>query len=183
LTHFSYGRSRFDPLADLRTRFASVHWFALSNLVIAGSLLIVTAIWLVERERLRAVDGELTFVQEQLEVATAADNRVVRIAAAVSRLRETEDMIAGWQRETLDAANAIAALGNGLPPLTWLTAVQANANGTLSISGRSSHLESVGQTLRNLQRLDRASHTQLISIASDRRRRTVSFVLSWQRGP
>jgi len=84
------------------------------------------------------------------------------------------------QRASIADANAIARIGNRLPPQTWLTSLRAERTGTWSIGGRSTQIEQIGATLATIGRLAPAAAPRLVSLeANGERGRLLDFRIAW----
>ena len=82
----------------------------------------------------------------------------------------------------LETTNAIARIGNDLPPQTWLTAIGATPAGDWTIGGRSTRVSEIGTMLRRVQALDAGAAATLVSIAATGRSgRILDFVIGWNR--
>jgi Tfp pilus assembly protein PilN len=154
--------------------------FALGT--IGATLLLITIAWSVETLRLARLDGELAALAVAQAAARAVEHDAARLQADLQHLRALEAGLATARREAIDTTNVVAVVGNRLPERTWLTSVQATADGTWSIAGRTTHVAAVGSTLRTIGELDgtAAAHLQSIS-ASGRTRRIVDFAIAWER--
>lgn len=148
----------------------------------ALAALIVFAAWSLETQRLAAVDGDLSRLRQQVQAAAHEDARAERTIAEIARLRATAERVAAARRDVLVTTNAIARLGNELPPQTWLTGVGATPAGDWTIGGRSTRIDEIGTMLRRVQALDAGAAATLVSIAATGRRgRILDFVIGWNR--
>jgi Tfp pilus assembly protein PilN len=154
-------------------------------LALAGSaLLVVTAAWSFEAQRLHLLEDQVSGMELRVRAAAASEKRAERLAGDVVRLRTMRDRIAAARREVVVATNTIAEIGNELPPGTWLTTIGATPAGTWTIGGRSTHVDEIGALLRRVQGLDPAAPVRLVSIAAGGRAgRILDFVIGWDRRP
>lgn len=151
---------------------------------IAASLTFVTAGWSFELGRLAKLDDELRVVRLQAREAGTVERRSQRAQTRLQQLRALGDGVMLARREALVASNAVARIGNALPPNTWLTNLQAASAGTWTIAGRTTRVAEVGATLRALQRLDGNAVARLVSVsATGRSGRVLDFVIAWDRAP
>jgi hypothetical protein len=182
VTRFNYHQSARErvlaaaPLAALAERLRLPAAFA------GAAVLIVLATWSLETRRLAVLDGDLRRLQQQVRAAAFDDARAARLVAEVVRLRATATRVAGARRDVLVTTNAIARIGNELPPQTWLTDVGATPAGDWTIGGRSTRVAEIGTMLRRVQALDAGASATLVSIAATGRSgRILDFVIGWNR--
>lgn len=148
----------------------------------AAAALIVLATWSFETQRLALLDGDLNRLRQQVGAAARDDARAQRANAEVARLRATAERVAAARRDVLLTTNAVAQIGNQLPPQTWLTGVGATPAGDWTIGGRSTRVDEIGTMLRRVQALDAGASATLVSIAATGRSgRILDFVIGWNR--
>jgi Tfp pilus assembly protein PilN len=154
--------------------------FALGTM--GATLLLITVAWSVETLRLARLDGELAALAVAQAAARSVERDVARLQGDLQHLRALEAGVAMARREAIDTTNVVALVGNRLPERTWLTSIQATADGAWSIAGRTTHVAAVGSTLRSIGELNgtAAPHLQSIS-ASGRTHRIVDFAIAWER--
>jgi hypothetical protein len=152
--------------------------------VVAAAVLFVAGTLLVEAHRIATLDDELRALAVQTRDVTPDGRRSQGLLTALARMRAVRDRIRTARREALSDTNAIAVIGNELPPQTWLTGVEVAFGGAWSIAGRSTRVSEIAGTLRSIQRLDRNGAARLVSIsAGGRMGRTLDFVIVWDRLP
>jgi len=179
LTRFDYLRARFQrgvaPRGGIRL---SAPARAAAG-VVGASLLLVTAAWTFEAQRLRGLDDDLAALRIQVRTSAGAAQQAIAEQAAVDRLRSLDMRVALARREAIATTNAVARIGNGLPSQTWLTSVQAVPGGGWSIAGRSTRIAEIGSMLQSIARLDGRTAAHLVSASAGGRNRTLDFAIEW----
>jgi hypothetical protein len=179
VTSFNYAPGRFRT----RSTYGNAR-IRLAVAAIGASLVFVTAAWSFETQRLTRLDDELGVMQSRAREARAAEDRLRRAQMTLDRLRLIDAELTAARQAAIATTNAVARIGNGLPPQTWLTDVRAAATGTWTIAGRTSRVAEVGSTLRSIQRLDRSTVARLVSIeAAGRSGRVLDFAIDWDPVP
>jgi len=177
---FDYRQSAFERLIGRPPRIASDGRLRASAVALAFALLALAAVAAAEHGRLVAVDAELAAMHERAIAAAQSDARDERVRRAVLAARDVRDAVLAAQRASIADANAIARIGNRLPPQTWLTSLSAEGTGTWSIGGRSTQIEQIGATLATIGRLEPAASPRLVSLeASGERGRLLDFHIAW----
>jgi hypothetical protein len=178
----NYHQSAFDRIAEAaRTSVLSARLRS-PLAMIGAALLIVATAWSIDTHRLAALDGELTDLHARTLAAEAGATRANRLANAVARLRAIDERISVARRDAITATNAVARIGNDLPPQTWLTNLASTPSGEWTIGGRSTRVDEIGTMLRRVQNIDRNATARLVSIAATGRSgRILDFVIGWDR--
>jgi Tfp pilus assembly protein PilN len=180
VTRFDYRQSAFERLLGRPPRIALDGRLRASLLTLAVALVAVAVVATAERSRLARLDAELAAMHDRLIAAEQSDARDERVRRDVLAARGVRDAVLDARRASIADANAIARLGNRLPPQTWLTSLSAARTGTWSIGGRSTQLEQVGATLATIGRLDPAASPRLVSLeANGERGRLLDFRIAW----
>jgi hypothetical protein len=183
------GVIRFNYHPSARERFLSAAPLAavterlrLPAALVLAAVFIVLATWSFETRRVALLDDDLHRLQQQERAAAVDDARAERLIAEVARLRAAAERVAAARHDVLAATNAIARIGNELPPQTWLTAVGATPAGDWTIGGRSTRVDEIGTMLRRVQALDAGASATLVSVAATGRSgRILDFVIGWKQ--
>lgn len=182
MTRFNYQQSARQRLLAAAPLAAMAERLRLPAALAGAALFLVFATWTFETHRVALLDADLNRLQLQVRAAAFADARAARLIAEVTRLRATGARVAAARRDVLVATNAIAQIGNELPPQTWLTAVGATPAGDWTIGGRSTRVDEIGTMLRRVQAIDAGASATLVSIAATGRSgRILDFVIGWNR--
>jgi Tfp pilus assembly protein PilN len=183
MTRFDYNAAASGP----RFGAPGARWrqpLRLPMAVVATAVLFVAGTLSVEGHRIATLDDELTALAVQTRDVAPDGRRSQGLLAALTQMHAVRDRIEAAHREALSDTNAIAVIGNNLPPQTWLTGVQVAFGGAWSIAGRSTRVAEIARTLRLIQRLDTSGTARLVSIsAGGRMGRTLDFVIAWNRLP
>jgi hypothetical protein len=181
---FNYRQSALERLLGDAPAFHLTDRFRIPLATIGAALLAVTATWWIQTQRVSALDGELAALQSRVTAADADAVRAQRLMASVARLQALRAGVAAARREGIAATNAIAQIGNELPPQTWLTGVASTPAGAWTIDGRSTRIGEIGTMLRRVQSIDAGATTRLVSIAATGRSgHILDFVIGWERQP
>lgn len=160
MNRFDYAtRPRFDGGRALA--FASRVRVPLVALLAA--LVFDGASWTVERIRVAVLEHESAVRAARLDSLADAVTHARAREHELQRLHETYAHIADLAASGNDAAGAVIAIGNALPPHVWLTAVRMEPNGA-SLEGRSASLQPVGTALSSLARLPRYGGARLVAV-------------------
>lgn len=158
---------RFDLTPALRAPLA----------VLACSLALVGLLWTVQHVRLLAAEREGAEYARRLAAAEAGFTRVRSVERDVARLRALADRIAAVRRSGPQRSDAIAALGNRLPPDAWLTSLRADRV-ALTLEGHGAQVATVGTAIASLARLKPYAGVRLLSVREDAARAGVAYALA-----
>jgi hypothetical protein len=136
-------------------------------------------IWGFELRVLGGIENDLASVQAGLSADEADDRRLRQAKSAGDTMQALLAALDRQKRSTAQELNALAAIGNALPPNTWLTELHRQTAGTWSMAGRSARLEEIGDTLVALQRLDATGDPRLISVSSKDAGVPLAFTAEW----
>jgi Tfp pilus assembly protein PilN len=180
VTRFDYRQSAFERLIGRPPRIAPDGRLRASVATLAVALVAVAVVATAERGRLARLDAELGAMHDRLIAAQRSDALDERVRRDVLAARGIRDAVLDARRASIADANAIARLGNRLPPQTWLTSLNATRTGTWSIAGRSTQIEQIGATLAAIGRLEPAASPRLVSLeANGERGRMLDFRIAW----
>ena len=182
MIRFNYHQSAYERFFGAAGARLATERLRAPMAAVGAALLVVTATWTFQTQRVAGLDDELAALRLRVHAASADGVRAEGLKTSVVRLRAVRDGIAGARREALAATNTIARIGNGLPPQTWLTGVGATPAGTWTIDGRSTRVAEIGTMLRRIQGLDAGGTARLVSIAATGRAgHILEFVIGWDR--
>ena len=151
--------------------------------LIAATLLTTLGICAGEQHRLTELEARLGVLREQESAVTLAARNAGTVAQQLAGLRELAQRLASARRETIMSTNAAILIGNGLPPRTWLTELDALPSGSWTIAGKSTALDQIGATITALSRLDRTAAVRLVSVTTlAQPGSSYAFVITWDRG-
>lgn len=135
---------------------------AISLLTIA----ILAGLWRIEHTRLSGLDDRIAGLRSEVARAQVAARKAQPQAANLALLRGLKGRLDEARRETIASTNAVIRIGNGLPHRTWLTQLEAAPSGIWTVTGTSTSLEEIGQTLARLAHSDGGAGATLRSISS-----------------
>lgn len=182
MTRFNYHPSAQERLLAAAPLAAWAERLRVPAALVIAAVLIVCATWSFETRRIARLDADLGRLQEQVRTAARDDAHAGRLIAAVVRLHATTERVAAARHDVLATTNAIAQIGNELPPQTWLTTVGATPAGDWTIGGRSTRVDEIGTMLRRVQAIDTRASATLVSVAATGRSgRILDFVIGWNR--
>lgn len=182
MIRFSYQQTRYRRLLAGTPAATLVAALRVPVAVIVTAALVVVAAWSLQTHRVAALDAQLADLQARIAATAADDARTKRLTADIAHLDAVQTRIASARRDVLEATNAIAEIGNGLPPQTWLTGVGSSPAGIWTIGGRSTHVDEIGTMLRRVQGIERGADARLVSVAAGGRTgRILDFVIAWER--
>jgi hypothetical protein len=183
VNHFDYRQSRFERLAGIAPSAFVTAQLRIPTAVLGSALLLLTAGWTLEIQRVHTLEHDLNALLARTRGSASAAERANLLIADVAHLRADDARIVSARRAALLSTNAIARLGNALPPQTWLTNVESTPAGAWTIAGRSAEIAEIGTTLRTIQQFDARAATRLVSIsASGRSGEVLDFIIDWQPG-
>jgi Tfp pilus assembly protein PilN len=184
MIRFNYHQSAFERLFGDAPALRLTDRLRIPLAAIGAALLVVTATWWIQTQRVTALNDELAALQTRVQASHADESRAQRLMASVARLRALSAGIASARREAVAATNTIARIGNDLPPQTWLTGVGSTPAGAWTIDGRSTRVGEIGTMLRRVQSIDVGASARLVSIAATGRSgHILDFVIGWDRQP
>ena len=184
MNRFNYHRPPIARLCGDLPLSALTNRLRIPIAVVGIALVAVAGSGSLEAQRIAGLDAELDALQSHVQSAAATRARAERLTATVAKLRAMRAAMASARREAIDATNAIARIGNGLPEQTWLTNVGATPNGTWTIAGRSTRVAEIGTMLRHVADIDRSAPARLVSIAATGRSgHILDFVIGWDERP
>ncbi|MEA2784507.1 MAG: hypothetical protein QOF71_611 [Candidatus Eremiobacteraeota bacterium] len=157
---------------ELRAPFAAL----------AGAIALAAALWAIQQTRLHAAERDGAAYAERLVETQLDVARVRAVEHDVERLRALRERVDTIRRSGAMRANEIAALGNRLPPDTWLSSVRAD-RGTLAVEGHGTRLAAVSSAIASLAALPAYRTARLVAVHEDPARGGVTYALSLEPQP
>lgn len=132
-------------------------------LALGASLIVVSSFSTLEELRLRAALADGDRFAQSAAAAAASAARVRALATDVERLRALTDRIDSMRASGASNADALAAIGNGVPRDAWLSAVRID-RGAYTLEGRTGRLGAVSATMSALGALRPFAGAKLLAV-------------------
>ncbi len=180
MTRFNYRQNSFERFVGRRPTVYLDDRMRAPAIAILASIIIAAAVAAIEMQRLALLNQELQSLHDRIALVERSDARVEGLSRTVRHLRDLRTALSTSHRETLLTSNHIVSIGNQLPSRTWLTRVQTNRAGMLSIAGRSASIERIAEMLTSIAHLSGPDSARLISINSAGSGRLLDFLINWE---